>query len=158
MSVSCFGELHTLPCSVCLMFSCRMHKAWKRGGEISFLELSVLILPDLNEAMAFPPLFSHPTKTAGMVCHHVDEPDAILAQNDYATVIGNSWFLEMEADACTFGIIGGYEEGASSIMQRHWMEVYSFPAVFEGKEDTSKFQQWQKVQHGLYLTSHLRLG
>lgn len=39
----------------------------------------------------------------------------------------------MEADACTFGIIGGYEEGASSIMQRHWMEVYLFPAVFEGR-------------------------
>lgn len=40
--------------------------------------------------MAFPPLFSHPTKTAGMVCRRVDEPDAILAQNEYATVIGNS--------------------------------------------------------------------
>lgn len=31
VSISCFGELLILPCSVCLIFSHRMHKAWGRG-------------------------------------------------------------------------------------------------------------------------------
>jgi len=66
--------------------------------------------------------------------------------------------LEIEADVCAFGIIGRYEEEACSTMQRHWMEFYSFPAVFEGEDDASRFQQWQKVQHGLHVTSHVGLG
>lgn len=67
------------------MFSCRRHKALERGGEIGFLELSVLISSDLNEATAFPPLFSHPTKAMGTVCHQMGNPDSI-AQNERATV------------------------------------------------------------------------
>jgi len=65
-----------------------MHKAGERGAEIHFLELSVLIMSDQSEAMAFPPLYSHPSKTMGTVWHQVDKPDSVLAQNEHVT---GSW-------------------------------------------------------------------
>lgn len=58
----------------------------KSRGEMNSLKLSVLISSDLNEAMAFPSLFCHPSKTIGTVYYQVDKPDMILAQNEYDTV------------------------------------------------------------------------
>lgn len=54
-------------------------------------------------------------------------------------IIVSPWLLEMEADACTFGVMSRYQEEAHSTLQGHWMEIYFFPAVDLGRGKASKF-------------------
>lgn len=155
-SISSIGELHILPCSVCFMFSHRMHKAWGRGGEISSLELSELVSSHLNEAVAFPPLFYHSTKSMGPVCYQVDKPDSILAQNECATLgsVTGSWKW-MQTLALLESWVGIRKKHIT--LQEHWMEIYSFLAVDYGRGKACKFHWWQNFELGLHSSSHVIL-
>lgn len=79
VSVSCFGELHTPPCSVCLIVSRGIHEAWERGDKINFLEVSVT---------RWNALFSNPTKPIGAACHRVEESVSIQTSSDPAIGAG----------------------------------------------------------------------